>query len=313
MKKFKLILINTLIFITILFVIEGIIWINENEALRKLGGLDKNNQYYAFHPGIKKFYLDLNSFPKINKGYEYGRQPVGLEYNKKPIVIFGCSYAYGQGLNSNQTLSYKLSHQAKVPAYSRSHSGWGIQHMLYQVEKPLFYEKVPEPSHAIYVYIPDHMNRLYFHSFILFDTLIEKFNLRYKEKNGELQEVKHDNFLFNQIQRLYIINKINQYIVINTPKGSKQYDFALKHFIVAKEKMQEQWKNTKYVVIFYTAKKEDVYLKKKLEENDFIILDADEMANKNLRDNEYMSRDYHPTEEAWNLITPKIIEYLNLK
>ena len=100
---------------------------------------------------------------------------------------------------------------------------------------------------------------------------------------------------------------------MNTAKGPKEYDFALKHFIVAREKMQGQWKNTKYVVIFYTAKKEDVYLKKKLEENDFIVLDADEMINQNLWDAEFMGSNFHPNEKAWDLITPKIIETLNLK
>lgn len=307
-NKFWIWIINLLIIFLLLLGIEITIWQKENQTLKNLKLSTIN---IPFHPGIIQFELDLNRFPET-KEYEYGRQPDGLEYTNKPIVIFGCSYAYGHSLEKEQTLSYKLSHQAKVPVYNRAYSGWGIQHMLYQVKKELFYKKVPEPQYVIYVYIPDHINRLYFNFFVLFDTLYEKFNLRYKEKDGELKEITHDNIFLNQFQRLYLTNKINQYIILNTAKTEKHYDFALKHFTESKKEMQNHWKKTKYVVLFYTTTSNDYILKNKLKNNDFIVLDAGEITNKNLWDNKYMRKDIHPTEEAWNIVVPKLIEKLGV-
>ena len=86
----------------------------------------------------------------------------------------------------------------------------------------------------------------------------------------------------------------------------------MKHFFEAKEEMQKHWKNTKYVVVFYTAYPNDNYLKEKLKENDFIVIDADELAEKNLRDDKYMRPDYHPTGKAWDVIVPKLIKELGI-
>ena len=304
-KKFHTFLINISLLFIIILAIEGIIWHQENQTLRRLGDLKPNDKNIAFHPGIDDYWT-------TNPQFNYGRKPEGLQYSKKPIVIFGCSFAYGYNLQNEETFSYKLSHLAKVPVYNRACSGWSIQHMLHQTRQDSFYDLIPEPQYAIYLYIPDHINRLYYHSFILFDTLIEKYNLRYKEENGKLEEIKHDNFLLNQIQRLYLYNKINQYYIIKTQKTHKHYDFALKHFTEARADMQKHWENTKYVVIFYTTYPNDNYLKDKLKENGFIVIDADEITGKNLLDSEYMRSDHHPKEEAWNIVTPKLIKELGI-
>ena len=306
MKKFfHTFLVNISLFFVIILAIEGIIWHQENQTIRKFGNLTADQQNMPFHPGINDYWIKN---PKL-KGF---REPEGLQYNKQPIAIFGCSYAYGFKLQNEQTLSYKLSHLGKVPVYNRAITSWGIQHMLYQTKREDLYKTTPEPQYAIFVYFPDHINRLYYHSFILEQTLIEQYYLRYEEKNGKLQEVKHDNVFLNQIQRLYLYNKINQYLIINAQKTQKHYDFALKHFIEAKEEMQKHWKNTKYAVLFYVSDPNENYLKSKLKENNFIVMDADEMTGKNLRKEEYMSSDYHPKEEAWDLIVPKLIEKLGI-
>lgn len=309
-RKFLIFIFNLLTIIGILFIIEGIIWQQENQNLRNIGDIKPADRNLPFHAGISKFNLNLNEFPTGK--YNAGRLPEGLEYSKKPIVIFGCSYAFGYNLENNETLSYKLSHQAKVPVYNRAYSGWGIQHMLYQVKNELFYKKVPEPQYAIYIYIPDHINRLYYNSFLSYDTICEKFNLRYKEENGTLKEIPHNNLILNQFQRLYLINKINQHLIINSIKTKKDYDFALKHFVEAKKEMGKHWENTKYVVLFYTSSQNENYLKNRLKENDFIVIDADEITNKNLCDNKYMRKDFHPNEEAWNVVIPELIKKLGV-
>lgn len=84
-----------------------------------------------------KYNYKLNSFNYENEKIAM-RNPEGLNYKKLPIILFGCSFTYGDGLNNNQTFSYKLSHLAKRPVYNRAECGWGVQHMLSNLEEKTF-------------------------------------------------------------------------------------------------------------------------------------------------------------------------------
>ncbi len=314
MKKFfKYFLFSVLIFALLLYAVEWIIWFQENHKMRKAGIFPPSIQRLAFHPGIKNFEFDPYIFPRPENGW--GRAPEGLQYtNKKPVVIFGCSYAYGYRLNDSQTLSYKLANYAKIPVYNRAWSGWGISHMLYQAKIEEIYRQIPEPEYVIYVFIEDHIRRLYLMAFSSWNILIDEQNLRYKEKDGKLVEIKNTNPLLRQIKRLYIVNKIHHRYVLkyiyDFKNKQKCNDFAIKHFVEAKEEMQKHWKNTKYTVLFYNTQNE--YLKNKLEENGYTVINTSDLTDKNLSSPVYMSKDYHPKEAAWDLLVPPLTKKLEL-
>ena len=314
-KKIFLIVINILLILISFFIVEIVIWNKENDHLRKTNTFPKTMNEIGFHKGITKFNIDLKYFPTPENGY--GRAPEGLQYKKKPITIFGCSYAYGYKLDKEETFSYKLAHNAKRPVYNQSFTGWGIQHMLYQSKLEDFYSKVPEPEYVIYVYINDHIRRLYLISFSSWNILAEQFNLRYKKKNNQLIEIRNQNPIFNQIKRLYFVNKLQNTIVnkqiANSKNPEKHYDFALEHFVNAKNEMQKHWKNSKFVVLFYDDAKNDEYLKNKLEKNDFIVIETEKLIKEDLTKEEFLTEDKcHPNEKAWDLITPALIRELNL-
>lgn len=314
LKKLLFFGFNILLVILFLFIIEVIIWFQENEYLKELGVLPNSIQRLKFHPGIKNFEFDPKTFPKPENGW--GRPVEGIEYNKKPIVIFGCSYAYGFSLNNEQTFSYKLSKLAKVPVYNRAWTGWSIQHMLYQTKLDELYKQIPEPEYVIYVYINDHIRRLYLLTFSSWNILADEQNLRYKEKNGQLVEIKNNNPILRQIKRLYIVNKIHHIYVKNfiLRKNNKKncYKFAIKHFKESKKEMQKHWKNTKYVVFFYEDGKENNYLKLYLKNLGFIIINKSDLTDEDLNSSKYLLKNHHPNENAWNLLTPLIIEKLNI-
>ena len=315
MKKiFIFFLINIIILLFLIFLIEVIIWFQDNENLRKQGLFPSNIQRLTFHSGIKNFEFDPKTFPRPENNW--GRPVVGLEYNKKPIVIFGCSFAYGFSLNNEQTFSYKLSKLAKVPVYNRAENGWGIQHMLYQSKLDEIYKQIPEPEYVIYVYIIDHIRRLYLIEFSSWNILEEQQNLRYKEKNGQLIEIQNRNPILRQIKRLYFVNKIHHSYVKKfiLRKGNEKnfYDFAFKHFAEAKTEMEKHWKNTKYVIFFYEYKKEDKYLKDKLKDIGYILIDKPDLTNENLRSSKYFLTNNHPNENAWDLLTPLKKKKLNI-
>ena len=315
MKKiFIFFLINIIILLFLIFLIEVIIWFQENENLRKQGLFPSNIQRLTFHSGIKNFEFDPKTFPRPENNW--GRPVVGLEYNKKPIVIFGCSFAYGFSLNNEQTFSYKLSKLAKVPVYNRAWTGWSVQHMLYQTKLDEIYKQIPEPEYVIYLYINDHIRRLYLLSFSSWNILADEQNLRYKEKNGELIEIKNNNPILKQIKRLYFVNKIHHSYVkkfILSEKNKKNcYDFAFQHFKEAKKEMKKHWKDTKYVVFFYEDDKQNNYLKENLKKEGFIIISSYDLTKEDLKSSKYLLDNHHPNEIAWDLLTPLIIKKLNI-
>ncbi|MBQ4077841.1 hypothetical protein IJD15_01500 [bacterium] len=317
MKKIiKTIIANVLIFACLITIIEVSIWGIENEILRRQKDSFRAKGLLKFHSGIKHFKFDPKYFPSPETGW--GRAPEGLEFKSKPIVLFGCSYAYGYNLEKEQTLSYKLAYLTKRPIYNRAFSAWGIQHMLLQAENPDTYKLLPEPEYVIFTFINDHFRRLYVLTFMRGHMLNEDFNLRYKEKDEKLIQIKNQNHFFNFIKRLYLTNIIynNLYIEkikLKYPNYKEYHNFALKHFIQSKKEMEKYWDNTKYVVYFYDSFYKDDELKEKLEKENFTVITNKELTSEDITNSKYMTADYHPTEDAWNLLVPKLAERLNLK
>lgn len=312
MKKFiKILGINILILPLLLLITEIAIWKIESIKLEKE---TNERQEIKFHKGINQHRLEPNFFP--NTSLNYGRLPEGLEYKNKPIVLFGCSYAYGYNLEREETLQYKLAKMTKRPVYNQAFTGWGVQHMLYQTELDSFYEKISEPEYIIYTLIDDHTRRAYLMSFCAANFLHETLNLRYEEKDGQLVEIKNTAPFLRFIRRLYVTNELNQFFVkqyVSKEKNQEKcYDFIFKHMLQSKKNMEKKWKNTKYVILIYnTGKpKETRVLKQKLRKENFIVLDTHQLTKENLFERQYMQTNYHPTEAAWNLLTPLIVEKL---
>lgn len=313
-KNLKIIGINILVLPLLLLITEFAIWKIEGIKLTK----ETNEiQNLKFHEEINQYRLEPQFFPDISRNY--GRLPEGLEYPSKPIVLFGCSYTYGYNLEQEETLQYKLAKITKRPVYNQAFTGWGPQHMLYQTELDSFYEKIPEPEYVIYTLIDDHVRRAYLMSFCAANFLHETINLRYKEKNGKLVEIKNTNPLLRFIRRLYLTNEINQlfvkHYISKEENQEKCYDFLFKHIRQSKENMEKRWESTKYVVLIYnTGKiKETKFLKQKLEKEKFIVLDTHQLTTERLFERKYMQINYHPTEDAWDLLTPLIVEQLEEK
>lgn len=311
-KNIIFISINLFLIFIILFLTEIIIWNKENSFLKSINVFPPSIQKLKFHPGIKNFSFNPDLFPNPSEGW--GRAPEGLEYNNKPIVIFGCSYAYGYNLSKEQTFSYKLANTTMRPVYNRAWTGWSIQHMLYQTRLEKFYKQIPEPEYVIYVYLNDHLRRLYLMSFAAWNILAEEQNLRYKEKDGHLIQIQNKNPLLRQIKRLYLTNELHRmYVEKYILKNHKKcYDFALKHFIESKNEMQKHWKNTKYIILFYNDTSDNKVFKTNLEKNGFIIIDSSDLTDRNLKDEAYMMPNEHPTEAAWDLLVSPIVKELNL-
>lgn len=272
-------------------------------------------EYRAYFPD---YLQDLENYFNGENNYFMGRKPDGLEYkNKVPIVLFGCSYAFGQYLNYNQTLSYKLAHTLKRPVYNRGISSGSYQQMYMQATSGSFYKTIPSSDTVIYVMIHDHARRILLNYFGILDLhLLPHFSI----KNGELVMDDYNNKVLNFIKSLYTVKVLNhlfaENFINNKKNAEKLTDITLLYFTKTRKELEKHWnKKFKFYIIMY-EEYDILYrdmLKKKLEDNGFTVISTKDLTDENLNDEKYMMQDnHHPTEEAWNLLTPKIVESLKL-
>ncbi len=253
-----------------------------------------------------------------------------IKMHPPPIILFGCSFAHGLYLDTNQTFSYKLSSTLKRPVYNRALPGNGLQGMLFQTESSndaddinnIFYKFVPPADTVIYIMIDDHYRRMLVD---FFDYQCKDINLRYILNKNQLKLINNDLNLISYLKSPYIIRFLNhQYIqnyINNRKNADKLTDLVLLHFIETRNNLQKKWTNKSnkelnFIIIFYSYE-EIPYkelLRQKLEKNNFTVIDTDEITQEDLFSEQYNmhEKDYHPNENAWDLLVPLIIKKAGL-
>lgn len=292
-KNFKLM--NVVMVICVIIFGEVFAYLND----LYLGARLHNGKLFApYSMKIEKFSTIYQNAWKKGFGKEYG-----ADFKERPIVIFGGSYAFGYGLQDEETLSAQLSDFIKKPVYNRAFQAWCVQNMLWQLKREDIYNEIKNPEFAIYlgvnadlesVYNPDILN-----------------GLRYRESNGELKEVP---FPFMLLNYSYLYKKINHEISYRkTLNPSQNMRFFNKHLIEAKKEIDKHWKNCKMIVIWYDVPEYDEFSElekvgiKVVSLNDFMkreILSNDEFKNSGI--------EIHPTAKVWQAIVPELVKRAEL-
>ncbi len=205
----------------------------------------------------------------------------------------------------------------KRSVYNRAMSCNGTQHMLYQLKQEDFYKSMPEPEYIIYLYISNHIFRIYKYPWLYkWGYRIRYNDLKYNStKDGLKEEHRLQNIPYSRVY--------NELILYNITKWQAKrngFEFLEKHLIESKNEVEKHWKNTKFVIFDYESKdswfnncpevlnKENV---EKLRKDGFIIIKTSELTDIKLGDEYYInSADQHPNEAAWNLITPLFVKKL---
>ena len=304
MKKIlKYIFINLFIFCTFFGILEYVIYKNSYNQ----------NKFYC-DMGYCKYRYNFRNVPFWPACFnDYGRKSViHKKYKKSPVVLFGCSYAYGYHLEDNQTFAYKLEKILNRPVINRAVVSGSLQSMLYQSESEELYELIPEAKDVIYIMIGDQTRRLFL------DTIqvAEHFNkIIYRKKNNNLVMLNYKNPFLNFIRSSYIYrlikkNYINKYL--NDEKNADEItDLELLYFVKSRENLEKHW-NTKvnFTIIIYIRTLYDELLEKKLKENGFNVMNTKNLTSADLESEKYMMFNFHPKETAWDLLTPIIVSKL---
>ena len=314
MKEYKKIILINIILITVVFIVAEIFCylfsVYELYKNMKQNNIPLETINYRYNFKMQSY--DEYFQNSIKNSF---RSPVGLNYTKKPILIFGCSYAYGLDLQEEETFSYKLSKYAKRPVYNRGICGGSIQHSILQAQEDSFYNEIEEPEYAIFVQQSRwQLLRLYYYVYLLWDDMLYP---RFVEKNNDLIKVKDIPF-FSGLYLIKVFYHLKSQIMFHNQFNDENMNFLVLHFKKLKEEIQKHWKNTKFVVLFYYQEVEpeefDTKLKKKLIENGFIVVNTRELTGISLCGEQYQlsKQDEHPNAKAWDVVVPKLVKALNL-
>lgn len=311
-KIFISIIILILLTEIILYVSGGIRYKKERNLI-KLPALTYSTNPIILFTDEPLLYLECRKNKKCQKRFRF---PDGLKYkNNKPILVFGCSFAHGDNyLKQNQTFSYKLSELLKRPVYNRAAIGFGLAEMYYQTLNKEFYKLVPKTDTVIYIMMSDHYRRMLSYKF---DPLEDFFRIRFTaDKNNNLIADTYNNPLKNFLKSTYISGFYNaiwaKTYIRNTNNKEKLTDLALLFFIKSREELEKNMNNKiNFIVVFYNSN--DIQyvdiLSKKLIKNNFKVIKTKDITNEILSKDKYMYKG-HPSEKAWNLLTPLIAKQI---
>ena len=235
-----------------------------------------------------------------------------IKDNANNIVWFGCSFAEGAGLNDNQTPCYKISELTGKSCINKAKGATGAQFMYYQINDDKIMDDAKTADFIIYTFIWNHIQRLYNYQV---NPLIDMFNLRYKIIDGNLVDITPQ---FNPLYSSFFVKRILNKIVFEQAK-QESYNFRLFNKIMKETYniSQKRYPNSKFIFIEFPelSKKElPDYEVKELESYGIkVIRVKDIIGNIDIYDPKYWLPDnIHPTEQAWDLILPLIVEkYMN--
>ncbi len=307
MKKLKVILGNIICVILLFMLLEFIAYSSQLPFSYKY--LGNGRSFIQFLPRFYSNYF-RNEFQNFNDEYKHiqFRETCGSEYNdKKSIVIFGCSFAFGDGLEQEQTLHYLLSKQLKRMVWNRAFIGWGPQNMLYQLKNDEFYKTIyVEPEAIIYVSFIGQSRRIFHETFLPNAQVFYKYT-----KNG----LKQSLFSSGTFGYGYLARSLRRAYTDKFVSDKQREEAIINHFLDAKKEINKHWQDTKLYVLLYTYDLVEEKAFEKLENYGFHIIKADKLINKDLLSLEYQISEYdaHPNAKAWELIVPELCKVLNIK
>lgn len=297
MKKYiKIIIINILILITFFCIIEFLCY---KEVCRRFYWDTSGTSFFHYNQKSDNFSLDyyISGLSDTKFKVFKSASPLGGS-----IVVTGCSMAYGESLDDEQTVSYKLSKLMNKTVYNYAIVGGGLNHILYMLEKNELKNYIDDDvEYFLYFYNPDHLRRI-------FIRCCSKFIFYEKKKNG--LQIKNDLFLENFWSYILLHDEIrfNTIPVMNR----RAENYFLLYLSEIESKIKALYPNAKFVIVKFSDRGLNTDISKM-----YNVIDIPKLTNIDVMSNEeesikkYNIDDaYHPNENYWNEVLPVLIEEL---
>lgn len=277
---------------------------------------------------IGPFSYNIIKNPK-NEKYDLLRPIENRDVSKPPILLFGCSFIWGLGLEENQTFSYRLADYTNRTVVNRAYIGESPAFMYKQLSDVNTVSKIKEklnnkmPEVIIFNFISDHFVRTHRYRQLGFNSFFsERYSVDRKNKLKRYQPADFLCFihtfytviLYEQIKEQFDFSNFEKLKTTNTELLAESYRLAKINFpdatfvIMNYPSFQHEKGNSEFF------EKHVVQALKDKGINDILMIDVSKIFP-DIYDNEYwLKGNYiHPSALAWEKLTPIIVEKLNLK
>ncbi|MBQ9245080.1 hypothetical protein IJ182_02300 [bacterium] len=310
MKKFiKILLLNILVLVVLFFILEGISLVayTYNDYIS-----DKDDPDHSLKKFIKvalpaQFKLKYTNNNNVYGKYKYFNlsdfRPASIvaDATKKPIVLLGCSYTWGDYIEYENIFSSVLSRKTNRTVYNLGLSGGSLLEMLYILRNNDALKRLApdrkDVEYVIYTYIGDHRYRLYFN----FRPKSPHFRV---SDHGQHLKYIHDNpFLYS-----LLLDKIKSHYVYKCNVSYKLQRLFIKETY---REVKKKFPNAKFVILIYYDYGDEDW--EELKNDGIIVLNVYDLVQFKINeDKDYQVQDGHPNGKAWNTIVPPLVEELDL-
>jgi hypothetical protein len=239
----------------------------------------------------------------------------------KYALFFGCSIAFGEGLNDNQTFPYYFQESTKeYNSYNFGYSGYGTNHMLARMEFQNLTKQVKEKDGAaFYVFFGDHVNR----SIGSMNTFVGWLSNApyYHMEDGKLvrnKMFKNGRYWISKFYELVYQTSIVNYFKLNFPLKfqPKHYDLTAEIVQASKDQYKQQFGNDNFYVVLYPSfnflPQEDYdYFKSVLDKKGIKYFDLHSFIN--YGQEHTLGGDPHPNANTNKMLVEELIKRLNNK
>ena len=254
------------------------------------------------------------------------RQTTGFMHDEDanaPIVFYGGSFAFGEGVNDDETLPYfvGIGTDWSHPVLNLAFSGYGPHQMLRSLEleipRSLGYALVDT---VVYEAVPDHARRAAGDAwwdpvgpgYVLDDTGSAQYSGSFNDIPDKFIEIYYRYLQVVEVARRSRVVDWMANLLAGTPASSPEANVQLMVGIVVKSaRIVEQDYHARFVVLFWDDKSEySSLILKSLEEENISVIKVSDIIPVRRIDAYKIPGDGHPTSRANLLIAQGLIERL---
>lgn len=269
-----------------------------------------NHRYLVNDSLIYKQNYKIDSFSRRET-------PTDTILKDKFVAVAGCSFAFGYGVNDNETLPYFLQQQMpNYQGYNYGVSGYGTQHLLAQTSEKITPEEIKQRQGIlIYFFIDNHLNRLVGSRRII-KLWGENFPYFFLDDDKKLQQSgtfktgrKWKTLFYKVLTNSAIVDILD----LEIPFNISDDDFKLAASVIkeSKKEFEKNFPGSKFVVLFCPGSKCSGELAALLAKRNIDFVDYSLLFDINSKEYRSHYSDPHPNGKAYQEIAKKLNEYLS--
>jgi hypothetical protein len=240
--------------------------------------------------------------------------PAPRSPNGRSLLVFGCSYAFGEGVQDHEALPYLLASSGGEHVYNYAFPGYGPNSALARLQSGDLEHEVAERSGtALYVFIDHHIQRAIgsLHVHLRWAADFPFYELR----GGRL--VRHGSFrgarpLRSALYELVGLSNVVRYVPLDWPRPIRTVHYELTARILSEvaREARERLGAAEFRVVFFPGTRAVAEMAPRLQRLGVPTLDYSELLDYELDGYRYL--DSHPKPEVHRLLADQLVTDLGL-